>query len=354
MIQNARKVQASAQQGLGLVEVLVAMAIGLILLLGLSALFVKSTTTFKANDDFSRMQENGTYALNTIGNDLRLAGFYGYITSTDISLPNPITITDDCAVGWATTFAEPLSGLHNPTTAAATAALSCINAANFITNTPILVIRGATGIRVLPAKMEAGSLYVQADPTGGIVFKGNAYSTFSASTKRWVLNALKVPEEAPIYIYHAKAYYLRPCSRPTGTGGTVCLAADDAGRPVPTLVRQELVGTRMVETSVAEGVEAWRVLFGLDTVGSDGVPDTVVENPTAAQFLLAVTARVSVLVRSAKASNGYDDSGKRYDLDGDGVFDFACTPGVDCDFHRHVFTQSFQIRNISQRRESNP
>ncbi len=344
---------ATKQKGLGLVEVLVAMAIGLILLLGLSALFVKSTTTFKANDDFSRMQENGMFALNSIGNDLRMAGFYGAIASNDISTPTAIAITNDCGVNWATTFTQPLFGYFNLTSATAAITLPCIKSSNFINNAPILVLRGATGIRVLPANLDANTLYVQADPNGGIVFKGNTYSAFTATTKRYVM-AAGAAVEAPIYPYQARAYYLRPCSRPTGSGGTTCLGTDDSNRPMPTLVRQELAGTTMTEMALAEGIEAWRILYGLDTVNSDGVPDIFVENPTAIQFPQVVAVRIAVLVRSAKPTNGYDDSGKRYDLDGDGNFDFACTAGIDCDYHRHVFTQSFQVRNIAQRLEANP
>ena len=50
-----------------LVEVMVAMTVGIILLLAMGTLFANSTRVFKANDDFSRMQENGAYALNAIG-----------------------------------------------------------------------------------------------------------------------------------------------------------------------------------------------------------------------------------------------------------------------------------------------
>ena len=47
------------QRGMTLVEVMVAMTIGIILLLALGGLFANSTRVFKVNDEFSRMQENG-------------------------------------------------------------------------------------------------------------------------------------------------------------------------------------------------------------------------------------------------------------------------------------------------------
>lgn len=359
---------SSTCSGLTLIEVLVAMAIGLILLMGLSALFVKSTLTFKANDDFSRMQENGNFALNSISNDLRMVGFYGSIASNDISMPTAMTHTG-CAAPWASKFGSPLAGFHNLAIAAATAAMPCIKASNFVDSTSILITLGASGVRVLPAALDAITIYVQSDPNGGIVFQGNNYAAFSAATKRSVRGVGGIPEEAPIYQYQGRAYYLRPCSKPTGANGA-CQATDDNGRPTPTLVRQELVGktntdVEIAEVPIAEGIEAWRVIFGVDTLDingvahaagkGDGIPDIYTATP--ADFSRVVSARVSVLVRSAKASNGYDDSSKSYDLDGDGTTDFTCNPNPpnpNCDFHRHVFTQSLQVRNISQRFEANP
>ena len=94
------------QSGMTLVEIMVAMTIGIILLLALGSLFVNSTRVFKVNDEFSRMQENGAYALNTMGNDLRMAVFYGHIASNDLAIQGAITITNDCVSNWATTFTQ--------------------------------------------------------------------------------------------------------------------------------------------------------------------------------------------------------------------------------------------------------
>ncbi len=353
MGRSRRPAADSRQRGLTLVEVLVAMTIGIILLLALGTLFANSTRVFKISDDFARMQENGAYALNAIGSDLRQAGFYGHIASNDVQMPVAITVTGDCAAGWATNLAQPVSGFHGVTPSAAHTALTCINASNFIDGTAdrpsfILIVRGATGVVVPPAALAAGSLYVQSDPNGGILFRGDQYAALATPPRRTVLGG----GEAPIYLFQARAYYLRPCSRPTGSGGTVCLATDDGNQPIPTLVRQELVGTTMTERAVAEGIEAVRIVYGVDNDGN-GTPDMYTEAPTDIQFTQVVTARVSVLVRSPKPTNGYNDDSRDYDLNGDGVAELNCTDdGLPCNYHRHVFTQSFQIRNIAQRLES--
>lgn len=344
--ESIRPAARSLQSGMTLVEIMVAMTIGIILLLALGSLFVNSTRVFKVNDEFSRMQENGAYALNTMGNDLRMAGFYGHIATNDLAIPVAITITNDCGANWATTFTQSLG------TGTLAKMSSCIKAANFLSGSFILVLRGATGIEVQPADLNAGTLYVQSDPGGGILFQGDQYAAgLPASSKRAFLGGAA----APIYPYQARAYYLRPCSRPTGTGGTVCLATDDNNQPIPTLVRQELAGTTMTEVAIAEGIEAVRILYGLGT-GGTGAPVTYTETPTAEQFAeRVVTARISLLVRSPRPSNDYDDRSRSYDLDGDGTAELNCLEdGLPCNYHRHVFTQSFQVRNIAQRLESSP
>lgn len=352
------------QRGLTLVEVMVAMTIGIILLLAMGSLLVNSTRVFKVSDDFARMQENGAYALNSIGSDLRMAGFYGATTTNDIE---PRTaVGEECGAGWATNFAQPLLGLPlsgDPalTSAAAHAAMPCINASNFVSSaadrpTFILVVRGASGVQVAPANLDDNTLYVQTDPNGGMLFKGDQYKDFPTPPRRTVLGGA----EAPIYAYQAKAYYLRPCSRPKGgpPDDTVCLATDDGNQPIPTLVRQELLGAAMTEVAVAEGIEAMRISYGIDThAPPDGTPAKYTETPTLAEFAQVVAARVSLLVRSPKPTAGYDDSSRRYDLDGDGNAELGCADAPDllpCNYHRHVFTQSFQVRNIAQRLESQP
>ena len=350
------------QAGMTLVEVMVAMTVGIILLLAMGTLFANSTRVFKANDDFSRMQENGAYALNAIGADLRQAAFYGHIASNDVSVLTATVIGRDYGVcntetAWATNFGQPLFGfIEGVTTTAADASMPCITAANLILTalpdrpSPILVVRGASGVRVLPAALDATTLYVQSDPGGGIFFLGSEYEKLAASRKRTIAGGA----EAPIYPYQAKAYYLRPCSRPTGNGGFVCQASDDDGQPIPTLVRQELAGTIFGERTVAEGIEAMRILYGVDT-DARGTPDAYTETPTADQFGQVVAVRVSLLVRSPRLTNGYDDSSRSYDLDGDGVAELNCAAdGLPCNYHRHVFTQTFQVRNIAQRLESSP
>ncbi|MCH8550506.1 MAG: PilW family protein [Natronospirillum sp.] len=61
--------------GLSLIEILVALGLGLVLIAGATNLFIGSSQTFRANESYSRMQEESRFAFNRLQRDGRSAGF---------------------------------------------------------------------------------------------------------------------------------------------------------------------------------------------------------------------------------------------------------------------------------------
>ncbi|MDQ1920653.1 PilW family protein [Massilia pseudoviolaceinigra] len=70
-----RNLGTSKQQGLGLVEVLVAMTVGLVLLGGVGYMFIGSKQMNTAQTDVVRIQESTRNALDVVGIALRQAGY---------------------------------------------------------------------------------------------------------------------------------------------------------------------------------------------------------------------------------------------------------------------------------------
>lgn len=68
------KQTAFNQSGLSLVEMMVALVMGLILLIGAIQVMLASKATFRANDDSARVQENGRFAIDLLVHDVRMAG----------------------------------------------------------------------------------------------------------------------------------------------------------------------------------------------------------------------------------------------------------------------------------------
>lgn len=63
------------ERGVSIVELMVAMAIGLVLMLVIASLYVANKRTFRTQDDQSRLQESSRAALDVLGYHIRLAGF---------------------------------------------------------------------------------------------------------------------------------------------------------------------------------------------------------------------------------------------------------------------------------------
>jgi len=78
------RMNQSVQKGISLVEVLVAMTLGLVLILGVVQIFASSRQTYQVQDASARLQEDGRYVLTRISQELRMAGMFGCLTQASI------------------------------------------------------------------------------------------------------------------------------------------------------------------------------------------------------------------------------------------------------------------------------
>lgn len=117
------------QRGLSLVEVMVAMGIGLLLIAGVTQLFIGSNQNFIVKESVSRIQEDVRFAMDRFQRDLRMAGFQGCARHVTDHLDQTKAEFDDFLLGktpvfgWDYAFNGTLSGvgsqyaLHELTTA---------------------------------------------------------------------------------------------------------------------------------------------------------------------------------------------------------------------------------------------
>jgi type IV pilus assembly protein PilW len=74
---NLSSIWHRCQRGFSLVELMVAMALGLIILGAVGYLYLGSRQTFRTTDAIARIQENARYALQIVAHDVRMAGYVG-------------------------------------------------------------------------------------------------------------------------------------------------------------------------------------------------------------------------------------------------------------------------------------
>jgi type IV pilus assembly protein PilW len=99
-------------EGFSLVELMVAMTIGLIILAAVGTLFVNSGKTYNNQDRLARVQENGRFAMYYLLRDLRMTSYYGCQKDFANHLSNDLN-TNTGFFFSSTSLTTPLEGIDN-------------------------------------------------------------------------------------------------------------------------------------------------------------------------------------------------------------------------------------------------
>ena len=378
----------SRQQGLSLIELMIAMTLGLLVLAGLTTVFVTASESQRELQRSAQQIESGRYAMDTLTNDINTAGFYGrYSAYSDPSaIPDPCITGNEAAL--TTSLRTPVQAIiaADQTSTPSLAGTSCgaYLTGNLHAGSDILIIRradtsalryigdGFTPVATAADTMTTNEVYLQTNPKEVSLFFG-AGGAVSDSTPSTVLQRNGKAESVRKFRVHI--YFVAPCSLDHPCSGT-----SDGGTPVPTLKRLELTvsgGARTFNVvPIAEGIQAFKVELGIDTTPTavnactsrkgDGAPDFYLPNAattaiTAADLAGVVAAKVWIVARSPQTTPGYIDS-KTYPvataadvLGGGSVAGTGLTYGPYNDgYKRHAFFSEIRAVNPSARREIPP
>jgi type IV pilus assembly protein PilW len=339
----------ASQTGLSLIELMVAITLGLVIMAGLSTLFVANSSTSAEIERANRQIENGRYAMQILSEDLRLAGFLGEFDPTQ--LLTPAAKPDPCSVSLANLQAAlPLhiQGYNN----GASPALSCLS--DVKTGTDILVIRRASTCFAGAADCEAvsaGMPYFQASLCKSATQLGSnsisdyyALDTNSANLTRQNKDCLTT-NLAGLRRYRTHIYFI---------------ANNDNGSDrIPTLKRVELGASGGVASfssppvALVEGIENLQIEYGIDTA-SNGAPGLYTADPDSSpacsgaacvtNWRNVVAVKLNLLARNTTASPGYTDT-KIYSLGS------TTTAASNDGFKRHVYQTAVRLNNPAGRKQ---
>ena len=333
---SPRKRRAGGQAGFSLVELMVAMTIGLLLVAGLAIFFANSLQSSTELDKSIRQMENGRYAVDLLGKDITVAGYYGEVPLTGLTFVVP----DACAtaltsLGWnnaSATIPAPIAGLS----ATEAAALSCIP--NYRTGTVALVVRRLHTAAVAPASVLAGTAYVQSSSCADSTIDLSSVNfIFSATASDFTLHDLSCTAINSVRKYITRIYYVANCNE----------CGIDT---IPTLKRAELVGTQFVVSPLSEGIEKIAFDYGFDT-NADGAPDiwrtglSGVAGAADSDWSNVVAARLYVLSRTTEGSAGYNDT-KTYQMGLSGS-----TGPFNDNIKRRAYATTVRLNNVADARE---
>lgn len=328
----------SGERGVTLVELMVAMAIGLVVVAGLALMFANSSRSGRELESTSRQIENGRYAAELLAQEIAAAGFYGDVPQQSAVYTEPIPCTTDPALmGWDQASKKRPTAIEGKTTGEL-AALGCV--AQPLPASSGVVLRRVDTLDIALADIDEskGHVYVQtsqcnADPA-------NIEYLFGGQKSGFTLRNLTCSGPSSVRRYISRIYYVAACNECAGS------AADT----VPTLKRAELQGSNVVVTPLATGIEHLAMEYGFDT-DYDGTPDTyrtALSGTAGAEdnkWSNVVTARIYVLARTAEPTPGYVDN-KTY------VMGLGGSLGPFNDgYKRKVFATTSKIQNVAGSRE---
>jgi type IV pilus assembly protein PilW len=101
------------QRGRTLIELLVAITIGLMLTVGILSIFGANRQTYRASSDLQRMQAAGQLALDRLAYQVRMAG-YGQLVGDFVTVSSPTTFTGNAVWACSSGFNDPVQASVTP------------------------------------------------------------------------------------------------------------------------------------------------------------------------------------------------------------------------------------------------
>lgn len=276
--------------GLSLIELMIALVLGSLVVIAVGNVYLGSTQSFRTQEGMARLQEGARYAFETIGFDLRQAGF-GCATVNAGAV-------DETAGGWyKNLFTGPLRGYKDGT--------GSPYAAVDVDNTDALwVLRAdkdtetvitAPGTTNVAHGMSANGLVVVTDAyANASVYVATAAAgtgyTLGAATN---CTAAPVPDAAGFRLLPLAAHFYYIRNNPAGE---------------PSLYRQTLLSNGTVEAQeLVEGVEDMQIVYGEDTTQAavpecpdDGCSANIyVDADNVTNWNRVVSARITLTMRTA-------------------------------------------------------
>ncbi len=100
----------SGHNGFSLVEMLIALVLGLVLLTGIGHLFMATNKTYALQDELSRIQENARLAMEILTRDIRMASYTGCPSQTDLA---NVLYSENNLRQWMIHFDKGISGISS-------------------------------------------------------------------------------------------------------------------------------------------------------------------------------------------------------------------------------------------------
>ncbi len=336
----------SPQAGYSIVELMIAVTIGLLILAGLATLFANNSRARNEIDRANQEIENGRYAMQLLTDDLHNAGYLAEFNP--VVLPTPATKPDPCdtsVAGLNGALALSVQGYDNG--ANAPTCLSDLRA-----GTDILVVRRASTCAVGDPGCDpyvSGAPYFQASDCNDSTELGSGnfttYYALDTSVASLKLHLKDCTTTAAWHQYETHIYFIANDDKP--------------GDGVPTLKRAELGSGGFVIVPLVDGIENLQIEYGIDTsVPTTGAPAVFTAAPDQlnacapalcmSYWRNVVAVKIDLLSRNPTTTLGYVDQ-KTYTLGRNADGSVNTVGPFNDGYKRHVYEAEVRLNNVSGR-----
>lgn len=346
------------QKGFSIVELMVALLLGLFLVSGVTGMYISSKQTYRMTDNLSRLQESLRFSLDFISHDIRMASYLPCRSTTN----NTNAVVNGATTWFLDYFDRGIHGYEG--------GVDAIPVASVVTGTDAIVILKASAFAsslnfhnaggsafelnssFSDQDFERGRLGVICDPRQASIFQISDADT-GLKTVSYGDNTNIVPgnttttignygEDALIASYKPEIYYIRQSSQNTNVNSLwrSYLVADGpiAGTNTAQMDAEELL----------EGVESMQILYGVDiTAPNDQVVDRYVTANNVADWQSVIAVRLGLLMATGEEVTAQVDT-NTYNVAGTLISDSSAISHPADRKLRYVTNTTINIRNRAQ------
>lgn len=331
------------QRGMTLLEILIAMTIGLFLVGGILAVYVTTNQSYRVSESTSRLQESARFAFETLANDIRTSGHMGCFKGTPTVLASGFSVNPSPNPVLASGFSATI-----PLTGSEASRSNWVPSTDYVVSTDTITLRKASGAEAVRLTRDmappAGT-----DASDPIMIGSNPYNwgtprlliISDCNSADYFLTS-DIPSGTPVTIPHTAARNSSASlSKTYGPDAQVMayeqstyfIRTNPSGQPA--LYRQPWSNNGVGDSEeVVEGVENMQILYGVDTNGDTTVDAYQDATAVGANWANVLSVRISLIMRTTE--DGIASAAQTYTFNGATVTNRRI---------RRVFTTTIGLRN---------
>ena len=323
MLSNPTKEQGlhyRFERGINLIEIMVAMTIGLFLVLGATTLYISTKKTSDIDDTAARLQETARYAMSILESDIRMASYWGLNSSSSnfVNKSTRTTIgaasnsTNYCGADYATDVDKYIEASNTSYLSHNGSLLSCTPKDNTASSTSDSITIRRTIATDSSSSADGTKIQVCSTRTSITLIKNSSATCANGEIRDLITNG----------------YYINQHS--------------DQDSNTPSLRRKTLsAGPSFIDTEIIPGVEDMQIELGWDNASGPNDTPSVVRYVSANNLPSGgriVSVRVWLLLRADAQDMAFTD---------DRTYSYADRPNYTPNdhFRRILISKTIFIRN---------